>query len=69
MQAAGLIPSIPLPSIMQPPTLELKPLLDHLMYAYLEDNEKLPVIISNKLETEQEDKLLHVIRKHKKVIG
>ncbi|GKG51441.1 hypothetical protein Tco_0541825, partial [Tanacetum coccineum] len=31
------------PSIEEPPELELKDLLSHLEYAYLEENEKLPV--------------------------
>ena len=34
-----------LPSMEQPPTLELKPLPSHLKYAYLERDGKLPVII------------------------
>lgn len=38
-----------LPSIMQPPKLELKPLHDHLKYAYLEKDMQLPVIIAQKL--------------------
>ncbi|RDY04073.1 hypothetical protein CR513_12252, partial [Mucuna pruriens] len=31
------------------PTVELKPLLEHLKYAYLEDDQKLPIIIANNL--------------------
>ncbi|XP_027337828.1 uncharacterized protein LOC113851515 [Abrus precatorius] len=58
-----------LPSIEQPPTLELKPLPEHLKYVYLEPNEKLPVIISTKLDSDQEEKLLEVIKKHKRAIG
>ncbi|GKA74374.1 reverse transcriptase domain-containing protein, partial [Tanacetum coccineum] len=34
------------PSIEEPPELELKDLPSHLEYAYLEENDKLPVIIS-----------------------
>ena len=37
-------------------------------YAYLEDKEKFPVIISASLAAEQE-KLLLVLKKHKKAIG
>jgi len=59
----------PLPSIIQPPSLELKPLPDHLKYAYLEKKEQLPVIISTALSDEQEQNLLQVIREHKKAIG
>ncbi|XP_062088827.1 uncharacterized protein LOC133795393 [Humulus lupulus] len=37
----------PLTSIQQPPNLELKALPDHLCYAYLGENETLPVIVSS----------------------
>ncbi|RDX82796.1 hypothetical protein CR513_36376, partial [Mucuna pruriens] len=40
-----------------------------LKYAYLDDEQQLPVIIANNLHQEQEDKLLEVLRRHKKVIG
>ncbi|XP_045797211.1 uncharacterized protein LOC123891391 [Trifolium pratense] len=64
------IPAVPTkPSIEQPPSLELKPLPKNLKYAYLEENEKLPVIISSNLDCEQEEKLLEVLRQHKKAIG
>ena len=49
--------------------LELKPLPPHLKYAYLEDNQKLPVIIARELTSQQEEQLLSVLRRHKKVIG
>ncbi|RDY13654.1 hypothetical protein CR513_01414, partial [Mucuna pruriens] len=35
----------------------------HLKYAYLEDDQKLPITIANNLQFEQEE------RKHRKVIG
>ncbi|PNX80521.1 hypothetical protein L195_g036523 [Trifolium pratense] len=66
------IPDVPTkPSIDQPPSLELKPLPENLKYAYLEENEKPPVIISSNLdcEQEQEEKLLQVLKQHKKGIG
>ncbi|XP_045820253.1 uncharacterized protein LOC123913526 [Trifolium pratense] len=64
------IPTVPTkPSIEQPPSLELKPLPENLKYAYLESNEKLPVIISSNLDFDQEHKLLQVLKKHKKAIG
>ena len=47
-----------LPSMEQPPTLELKPLPSHLKYVYLERDGKLPVIISILLTDKQEQKLL-----------
>ncbi|RDY02514.1 hypothetical protein CR513_13985, partial [Mucuna pruriens] len=52
-----------------PPPMELKPLLSHLKYAYLDKEQQLPVIIANNLHQEQEDKLLEVLRQHKKEIG
>ena len=39
----------PKPSIEEPPTFELKPLPSHLKYAFLEKNDKLPIIISSSL--------------------
>ena len=39
----------PKPSIEEPLILELKPLLSHLKYAFLEKNDKLPIIISSAL--------------------
>ena len=57
------------PSIEQPPTIELKPLPKNLKYAYLEGSGKLHVIILAKLEDEQEEKLLQILRKHRKAIG
>ncbi|RDX72996.1 hypothetical protein CR513_47450, partial [Mucuna pruriens] len=50
-----------------PPT-ELKPLSDHLKYAYLDDHQHFPVIIANNLHQEQEE-LLNVLRKHKRQLG
>ncbi|RDY13884.1 hypothetical protein CR513_01133, partial [Mucuna pruriens] len=41
-----------------PPPMELKPLPNHLKYAYLVNEQQLPVIIANNLHQEQEDKLL-----------
>ncbi|KAJ9550857.1 hypothetical protein OSB04_014902 [Centaurea solstitialis] len=61
-------PSQP-PSIVQPPELELKPLPSHLKYAYLLEDEKLPVIISSKLDLDQETKLLDLLRDHKRALG
>ncbi|CAN6692013.1 unnamed protein product [Malus baccata var. baccata] len=46
-----------LPSVVQPLTLELKPLPSHLKYIFLGDDETLPVIISSTLTAQEEDKL------------
>ncbi|XP_071909834.1 uncharacterized protein [Coffea arabica] len=51
------------------PVLEWKSLPEHLKYAYLGDNETLPVIISDSLSKTQEEKLIRVLRKHKETIG
>ncbi|RDX78279.1 hypothetical protein CR513_41450, partial [Mucuna pruriens] len=48
--------------------VELKPLLGHLKYAYLNNDQQFPVIIANNLHREQEEKLLQVLRQHKKTI-
>ena len=57
------------PSIEDPPTLELKQLPSHLKYAFLEKSEKLSVLIFAFWTGNQEEKLLEVLRKHKKAIG
>lgn len=61
----------PLPplSTVQAPTLELKPLPSHLKYAFLGENDSLPVIVNASLSDEQLDKLLRVLRERKKSIG
>ena len=58
----------PKPSIEEPPTIELKPLPFHLKYVFLENNDKLPIIISSCLTDLQENKLLRVLREHKKAL-
>ncbi|WVZ25786.1 hypothetical protein V8G54_004330 [Vigna mungo] len=58
-----------LPSVVQPPVFELKPLPSYLKYVYLERDGKLHVIISTLLTDEQEKQLLQVIRDHREAIG
>ena len=58
-----------LPSEEKPPKLELKPLPSHLKYAFLGVEETFSVIISSSLESEQENKLLEILRTHKTAIG
>ncbi|XP_042465848.1 uncharacterized protein LOC122048329 [Zingiber officinale] len=48
---------------------DLKPLPQHLKYAYLEENQQLSVIIAQNLEPEQERRLLEVLRQHRRYIG
>ena len=58
-----------LPVEEKPPKLELKPLPSHLKYAFLGVEETFPVIISSSLESDQENKLLEILRTHKIAIG
>ena len=58
-----------LPSEERPPKLDLKPLPSHLKYAFLGVEETLMVIISSSLESDQENKLLEILRTHKTAIG
>ena len=58
-----------LPSEEKPPKLELKPLPSHLKYAFLGAEETFLVIISSSLESDQENKLLEILRTHKTAIG
>ena len=58
-----------LPSEEKPPKLELKPLPSHLKYTFLGVEETFPVIISSSLESDQENKLLEILRTHKTAIG
>ncbi|GJU81833.1 reverse transcriptase domain-containing protein [Tanacetum coccineum] len=56
-------------SIEEPPELELKNLPSHLEYAYLEGNDKLPVIISKILKDDEKEALLKVLKSHKRAIA
>ncbi|XP_062094051.1 uncharacterized protein LOC133800094 [Humulus lupulus] len=51
----------PLTSIQQPPKLELKALPENLCYAYLGENETLPVIVSADLSKTELEKLLRIL--------
>ncbi|GJZ10973.1 reverse transcriptase domain-containing protein [Tanacetum coccineum] len=53
-------------SLDEPPTyLELKPLPDHLEYAFLEESYFLHVIISSQLSEQNKNKLIYVLKRHK----
>ncbi|KAM1620529.1 hypothetical protein ACFXTN_017496 [Malus domestica] len=58
-----------LPSVIQAPVLEVKPLPSHLKYPYLGDKETLLVIISSTLMALEEEKLIRVLKEHKTAIG
>ncbi|CAN6585777.1 unnamed protein product [Malus baccata var. baccata] len=66
---SSLVSTKMLPSIVQAPILELKPLPDHLKYVFLGDDETLPVIVSSSLTAHEEKKLVRVLREHKTTIG
>ncbi|KAL8103781.1 hypothetical protein AgCh_028106 [Apium graveolens] len=57
------------PSIEEAPTLEFKPLPEHLRYAFLGDASTLPVIIASDLSGSDEEKLLRILREFKSAIG
>nr|XP_009757591.1 PREDICTED: uncharacterized protein LOC104210390 [Nicotiana sylvestris] len=59
----------PKTSIEEAPKLELKPLPPHLQYAYLGDSDTSPIIVSSDLSKLQEEKLLRVLREHKRALG
>ncbi|GJZ55090.1 reverse transcriptase domain-containing protein [Tanacetum coccineum] len=55
-------------SIDEPPEVELKDLPPHLEYAFLEDNNKLPVIIAKDLSVDEKTALIKVLKSRKRVI-
>nr|XP_012461583.1 unnamed protein product [Gossypium raimondii] len=55
--------------ILSVPELELKPLPEHLKYAFLGKGNTLPVIISNRLSTHEEESLVHILKSHKEAVG
>jgi len=56
-------------SRISPLKLELKPLPENLKYTYLGDDETLSIIIFNALTSEQEDKLIMVLREYSEALG
>nr|GEV62465.1 hypothetical protein [Tanacetum cinerariifolium] len=55
-------------SIDEPPEVELKDLPLHLEYAFLEGDNKLPVIISKALRDKEKSALIKVLKSHKRAI-
>ncbi|GJV69426.1 hypothetical protein Tco_1484935 [Tanacetum coccineum] len=55
-------------SIDEPPKVELKDLPPHLEYAFLEGDDKLPVIIAKDLSVEEKAALTKVLKSHKRAI-
>ncbi|GKA52464.1 reverse transcriptase domain-containing protein [Tanacetum coccineum] len=56
-------------SIEEPPELELKDLPSHLEYAFLEENDKLPINIAKGLKNNQKEALINVLKSHKRAIA
>ncbi|GJY86714.1 reverse transcriptase domain-containing protein [Tanacetum coccineum] len=56
-------------SIDEPPEVELKDLPPHLKYAFLEDNNKLPVIIAKDLSVDEKTALIKVLKSRKQAIA
>nr|GEW45825.1 reverse transcriptase domain-containing protein [Tanacetum cinerariifolium] len=56
-------------SIEEPPELELKELPSHLEYTFLEDSNKLPVIMANDLKDIEKEALIKVLKSHKRAIA
>nr|GEV05081.1 hypothetical protein [Tanacetum cinerariifolium] len=55
-------------SIDEPPEVERKDLPPHLEYAFLEGDDKLPVIIAKDLSVEEKTALITVLKSHKRAI-
>ncbi|XP_068323135.1 uncharacterized protein [Pyrus communis] len=58
-----------LPSVIQAPKMELKLIPKHLKYAFLGEDETLPIIISSTLIAEDGEKLIRVLMDHKTTIA
>ncbi|GJT06271.1 reverse transcriptase domain-containing protein [Tanacetum coccineum] len=56
-------------SIDEPSEVELKDLLPHLEYAFLEGDDKFPVIIAKDLKDEEKAALIKVLKSHKRAIA
>nr|GEY16010.1 reverse transcriptase domain-containing protein [Tanacetum cinerariifolium] len=56
-------------SVDEPPEVELKDLPPHLEYAFLEGDNKFPVIIAKELGDEEKSALIKVLKSHKRAIA
>nr|GEX83447.1 hypothetical protein [Tanacetum cinerariifolium] len=56
-------------SIDEPPVVELKDLPPHLEYAFLEGDDKLPIIIAKDLKDEENTVLIKVLKSHKQALA
>ncbi|KAI3725393.1 hypothetical protein L1987_65181 [Smallanthus sonchifolius] len=56
-------------SVEDPPSVELKELPNHLEYAFLDGESRLPVIIASDLTSDEKERLLEVLKQHKRAIA
>nr|GEU75041.1 DNA-directed DNA polymerase [Tanacetum cinerariifolium] len=56
-------------SVEEPPELELKELPSHLEYVFLDDSNKLPVIIAKNLKVDEKEALINILKSHKRAIA
>nr|GFC67346.1 reverse transcriptase domain-containing protein [Tanacetum cinerariifolium] len=56
-------------SVDEPPEVELKDLPHHLEYAFLEGDDKFPVIIAKELRSEEKAALIKVLKSHKRAVA
>nr|GEW45063.1 reverse transcriptase domain-containing protein [Tanacetum cinerariifolium] len=56
-------------SIDEPPVVELKDLPPHLEYAFLEGDDKLPIIIAKDMKDEEKTALIKVLKSHKQALA
>jgi hypothetical protein len=57
------------PEEPQVPEVDLKPLTKGLKYEFLGPDKTYPIIVSDELNPEENEKLLNLLKKHRKVIG
>ena len=63
-----ILPLVTKEEISEPQKKDLKPLRTELKFAYLEDHEQFPVVISALLNTAHENSLLQVLKQNKKAL-
>nr|GFC06493.1 reverse transcriptase domain-containing protein [Tanacetum cinerariifolium] len=56
-------------SIDEPPKVELKDLPPHLEYAFLEGDDKFPIIIAKDLSIEEKTAIITILKSHKRAIA
>ncbi|GKG14854.1 hypothetical protein Tco_0354454, partial [Tanacetum coccineum] len=56
-------------SVNEPLEVELKDLPPHLEYAFLEGNDKMPIIIAKDLKNKENAALIEVLKSHKQAIA